>query len=178
MDEGTVASSDAADEAFEVEGIVKWFDAVKGYGFIIPIDGSGDILIHQSCLQEAGHDVAHEGARVICEAVKRPKGLQASKVIQVDNSSAVVPDTTLHDDGAAHVVATGDFERAQVKWFNRARGYGFVSQGPGMPDIFIHMETLRRNNLRELRPGQRVQVRYGDGPKGLMVADIKEDEDH
>ncbi len=180
MDERIAASSDATDEAFEVQGVIKWFDAVKGYGFIIPSDGSDDILLHQTCLKEAGHDVAHEGATVVCEAVRRPRGLQALRIVQMDNSTAVATQSssTRQKDSAPHVVASGEFERATVKWFNRARGYGFVSQGPDAPDIFVHMETLRNHNMRELRPGQRVQVRYGEGPKGLMVADIKEDEDH
>ena len=74
------------------------------------------------------------------------------------------------------VVPTSGLERAEVKWFNRLRGFGFLSRGPGTPDIFVHMETLRRANLRELEPGQKVTVRLGNGPKGVMVAEIKVEE--
>lgn len=117
----------------------------------------------------------------MCTAVRRPKGLQALQVIRMDNSTAVAlsENGDGHDHNMAqHVVASGDFERASVKWFNRAKGYGFITQGEGKADIFIHMETLRHNGMRELVPGQRVQIRYGQGPKGLMVAEIREDEDH
>ncbi len=67
---------------------------------------------------------------------------------------------------------TSGLERAQVKWFNRLRGFGFLTRGEGTPDIFVHMETLRRFGLTELRPGQFVLVRYGPGPKGMMAAEV------
>ena len=70
---------------------------------------------------------------------------------------------------------TSGLERATVKWFNRVRGYGFLTRGEGTEDIFVHMETLRQYGLAELRPGQTVLVRYGDGAKGLMAAEVLPD---
>lgn len=172
----------AGEKTVEVSGQIKWFDVVKGYGFIeagrTNGDGGfeGDILLHHSCLRRAGYEVPREGTTVVCEAVRRSKGLQALKVLRLDDSTAIAGENAIplgSDIPLGPVIAdVSGMAPAAVKWFNRARGYGFVSQGPGTPDLFIHMETIRRCGLVELRAGQQVRVRISDGPKGQMVADI------
>jgi CspA family cold shock protein len=159
----------------EVTGVIKWFDVSKGYGFIVPDSGMADVLLHVTCLRRDGFQTAYEGARVICEALARPKGLQAFRILSMDESTAVHPSQMPPPRTHVTVAPTSGLERAIVKWFNRLRGFGFLTRGEGTPDIFVHMETLRRYGITELRPGQTVLVRYGPGPKGAMATEVRPD---
>ncbi|HLN07669.1 MAG TPA: cold-shock protein [Xanthobacteraceae bacterium] len=179
LDLGIEPVGDIADEAalsvIELTGAIKWFDVSKGYGFIVPDNGMPEILLHVTCLRRDGFQTAYEGSRVVVEVLQRPKGLQAFRIVSMDDSTAVHPAQMEPPRTHVTVNPTSGLERAQVKWFNRLRGFGFLTRGEGTPDIFVHMETLRRYGITELRPGQTVLVRFGPGPKGLMAAEIHPD---
>lgn len=175
---GQQPGADVSDETatiIEVSGTIKWFDVAKGFGFIVPDNGLPDILLHVTCLRRDGFQTAYEGARVVAEVLQRPKGLQCFRILSMDESTAIHPSTLPPVRTHVTVTPTSGFERAVVKWFNRLRGFGFLTRGEGTEDIFVHMETLRRFGIAELRPGQTVLVRFGPGPKGMMAAEVRPD---
>src|ERR1700752_3854835 len=158
---GRGSGADIGDETasvIELTGVIKWFDVSKGYGFIVPDNGMPDILLHVTCLRRDGFQVAYEGARVVVEVLQRPRGLQAFRVVSMDESTAVHPAQMPPPRTHVTVTPTSGLERAQVKWFNRLRGFGFLTRGEGTPDIFVHMETPQPFGMTELRPGQFVLV--------------------
>ena len=172
-DLGQASGQDRPVGLVELSGFIKWFDVAKGYGFIVPDDGGPDVLLHVTVLRRDGHQLAPEGARIVVEAHERSKGLQVFRVLSLDESTATHPAQLGLPRTHVQVVPTSGFEIAIVKWFNRIRGFGFLTRGEGTEDIFVHMETLRRYGLAELKPGDSLLVRFGNGSKGLMAAEVR-----
>jgi CspA family cold shock protein len=171
----------AQPEMEPITGRVKWFDATRGFGFLVSDDVDGDVLLHFSVLREHGRRSVPEGAIIECVPVRLERGLQAKRVISIDTSVALPQQTRSamsageRADRKALAESAGAFEPVEVKWFNRVRGYGFVKRPDqsGGEDVFVHMETVRMAHLPELQPGQRLEARIAPSAKGFTAIELR-----
>ena len=170
-------------ELSAVTAHVKWFDATRGFGFLVSDEIDGDILLHFSVLKEHGRRSLPEGAEVECIPMRLPRGLQAKKILSIDLGPAAAPPprsmSTPQEraDRQALADAAGDFEAVEVKWFNRVKGYGFVNrfgaEDRAEEDVFLHMETVRQANIGDLQPGQQLEARIAASRKGLTAVEVR-----
>lgn len=161
-----------------VRGLIKWYDAVKGYGFIVPDDGGPDIMVHASCVRAFGKMALAEGARVMVLAGHGQRGLNAQELLEVDESGVEAPaDVDTEDARPTEYlgpdVQVGPLVPARVKWFDKQKGFGFVNIFGRSEDVFVHMEIVRRCGFQDLASGEGMAVRTFRGPRGLMVAELK-----
>jgi CspA family cold shock protein len=167
-------------DGFRASGRVKWFDATRGFGFLVSDQCEGDVLVHFSILRDHGRRSLPEGALIECIVEQQDRGLQARRIISIDLSEALpspvraaIPAAD-RADRQALADAAGTFEAVEVKWFNRVKGYGFLNRvGEPDADIFVHMETVRLAGLGDLQPEDIIQARIAEGHKGLTAVELR-----
>ncbi len=164
-----------------IAALVKWFAPTKGYGFLEPEDGSPDVFCHISAVEASGRDTLPQGGVVTCEIVPGDRSPQVSRILAVEppatgygpaerrpsfDSGHPGPRTGAPASAAAQLPAT-------VKFFDPARGFGFVVPDGGDREVFVHASVLFRSGMTNLEPGQRVFVRAERVPRGLQATEIE-----
>ncbi|WP_300437571.1 cold shock domain-containing protein [uncultured Mameliella sp.] len=167
----TLTREDTESEA--VSGRVKWFDPVKGFGFVISDTGGPDILLHANVLRNFGQSSVADGARIDITVQRTDRGVQATQVLKVEPpeapESAPLADFEHLDP---EVMAQASLEPARVKWFDKAKGFGFANVFGKPEDVFIHIEVLRRSGLADLQPGEALAIRVVEGKRGRMAMEV------
>ncbi len=170
--DGSVDRASCGSGLMSVRGRVKWYDTTKGYGFVVPEDGDGDILLHGNVLRSFGFSSVAEGAEIVLTVQETDRGRQATEVVEI--VPIVGPaDTTAALFDPASGQAAGPLEPARVKWFDRIKGFGFVNVYGKLEDVFLHMETLRQFGYGEVIAGDVLAVRVTAGPRGPMVYEVR-----
>ena len=155
-----------------VDAVVKWFKADKGYGFVELAGGQGDAFLHANALHASGHESVPAGAKLRVIVGAGAKGAQVTRVVEVDTAGVVErPQRSFSDaprpprraapDPSAAVAVSG-----KVKWFDDAKGFGFVASDDGGKDVFVHISVLNAAGVSHLAEGQAVNMRVVDTPKG------------
>jgi len=162
-----------------VDAVVKWFKADKGYGFVELAGGQGDAFLHANALHASGHETVPSGAKLRVMVGAGAKGAQVTRVVEVDTTGVV--ERPARSFGGASGGDRGDSPRprraapdpstavqvaGRVKWFDDAKGFGFVASDDGGKDVFVHISVLNSAGIPHLAEGQVVNMRVVDTPKG------------
>ena len=168
---GGPSSAPINSSAPAVDALVKWFKADKGYGFVELAGGQGDAFLHANALHAAGHDTVPAGAKLRVQVGAGAKGAQVTRVLEVDTAGVVERPQRPSSDGirprrVAPDPSTAVSVTGKVKWFDDAKGFGFVAREDGGKDVFVHISILGPAGISHLAEGQQVTMRVVDTPKG------------
>jgi len=157
----------------QVKGTVKWFDPVKGFGFVVADVGGADILLHVNVLRNFGQSSIADGARVEMLAQSTGRGVQASEVISILPPEGVQPTLVDIVEMDGDQIALAPMVAARIKWFDKAKGFGFANVFGRSEDVFVHIDVLRQSGLSDLGPGEAIAMRVIDGKRGRMAAEVQ-----
>ena len=118
-----------------VSGTVKWFDNAKGFGFIISDEGGPDILLHANVLRNFGQGSVADQSRIKVVIQKTERGIQAQQVLEIEP-----PESDQMEASTGMLIEIPDgtpFVPARVKWFDKAKGFGFINAFGDPDDIDV-----------------------------------------
>ncbi|MBC2665033.1 cold-shock protein [Novosphingobium flavum] len=134
------------------KGVVKFFNAQKGFGFIQREDGGEDVFVHISSVERAGLEGLAEGQTLEFQLVDRGGKISASDLVIVGD---VIP--VEKREVAPQRQLTGEKATGTVKFFNAMKGFGFITRDDGQPDAFVHISAVERSGMRALNEGDRLE---------------------
>ena len=160
----------------EAAARVKWFNPEKGFGFVELTDGSGEAFLHIRQVEAAGYAALEPGTTLLVKVGAGQKGTQVNEILNVDPGTAAPEPPRRGPQGrpsAARLEGCPPTIAGTVKWFDPAKGYGFVSVEGGSKDLFLHISVVERSGLGAVTEGQVVHVSITEGRKGREVSAIE-----
>lgn len=165
--------TDEKGRAQRIYGRVKWFDPVKGFGFVVTEEGGPDILLHANVLRNFGQSSVADHAGIDVEVQHTQRGIQATEVFAIDppegEATAELADI---DHVDLETLRDAPLEPARVKWFDKGKGFGFANTFGRDEDVFIHVEVLRRSGMADLQSGEALAIRVIEGKRGRMATEV------
>ena len=160
-------------EVSHVVGHVKWFDPVKGFGFVVPDSGGPDILLHANVLRNFGQGSVADNAGIEISVQQTQRGVQALEVFSI-TPPKMEADPGKDESEAGELIDDSDvpLQPGRVKWFDKAKGFGFANVFGHDEDIFVHVEVLRRSGFADLQPGEAIGLKVVEGKRGQMASSV------
>jgi len=132
---GVIASDDTTRR---LRGRVKWFDPVKGFGFVVADEGGSDILLHANVLRNFGQSSVADSATVEIDVQETERGRQAVEVHAIEPPDDVeISGLSDLQDIDPEVMRNAPLQPARVKWFDKAKGFGFANTFGNDEDVFV-----------------------------------------
>lgn len=151
----------------QVHGRVAWFSSSLGYGFMQADYVAGDILIHQNVLKNFGRSSVAAETQIDAHIRQTPNGLQVAQIIAIGGDE----DDKKHEESVG--IDASDHQPARVKWYDEAKGFGFVNLFHDPADYFVHSSQLDDAGLSNLFPGEAITVVPSNGPRGATISELR-----